>query len=365
MHDNATRAAIPSASPPVRVVSRIDGIDFARAIAFAGMLLAHYVGPLRAGEPGWIEAIDNASDGRAAPLFCVLLGVGSGLLLARGTPDRVLVQRGIVLFVLGLAIWPYVQHVFLILPHYGLLLVSIPLLRRLPTRWLLPVAALAFVVPSAITGIVDGHGLRAGGQPETHGALLEVRHLAGNLFWSGGYPLVGWIGFALVGLWVARHHVRDRATQVRLLIGGGVIACAQPVLALAFRALDGHTDDPDARGWSAFFDGSAHSNQTAWYIVASATAVAVIGACLLVAPRVRSVLRPVFALGAMALSAYLAHLAIGARFVWDWRDRTVPSLGSQLLLAAFVFGVLAIGAAFWSTRFRRGPVESVLRAISR
>jgi uncharacterized membrane protein YeiB len=364
--------ALPSAQPapapePLlerRIAGRIDGLDLARALAFAGMLLAHYAAPRRIEDAGWLRALDNIADGRAAPLFCVLLGVGAGILVARGTPDQVLVRRGLLLLALGLAIWPRIDRVFLILPHYGVLLALVPLLRRISTRALLPVAALAFVVPSMIAATVDAHGLRGSPQPDSYAAFGNVWSLAGHLLWTGGYPLVGWAGFVLVGLWVARLALRDRVVQMRLLAGGVAIASLQPLAAGVFAALDGSHRDPNARGWAAFFDGTAHANQTAWYVFSSATAVAMIGGCLLLAAAVRGALRPVYALGAMALSAYLLHLVVGARVVWDWQDEQRPALATQVLVAAAVFGLLALGAFVWSRVWRRGPVESVMRALS-
>jgi uncharacterized membrane protein len=363
------QSSAPSATAPEPFLNRtfagrLDGIDVARALAFGGMLLAHFARPMRPGDPGWLQALDNIADGRAAPLFCVLLGVGAGILVARGTPDRVLVQRGLALFVIGLAIWPRTDRVYLILPHYGVLLALVPLFRRLSTRALLPVAALAFVVPSVITAFVDGHGLRGSPQPATYDALLDTGSLLGQLSWTGGYPLIGWIGFVLVGLWVARQPLRDRVTQFRLFAGGAAIVLLQPVAATVFRGLDGQVEDPNARGWSTFFDGTAHSNQAAWYVLGSATAVAVIAGCLLLVHAARPVLRPFAVLGTMALSAYLAHLVIGARYVWEWRDENRPALETQMLVAAAVFALFAIGALLWSKLARRGPVESVLRAIS-
>ncbi|MGI8810800.1 MAG: hypothetical protein ACR2KK_23755 [Acidimicrobiales bacterium] len=62
------------------VSTRLAGIDAARALAFGGMLLAHFAASRRPTDPGWLKAVDNAADGRAAPLFCLLLGVGAGLL---------------------------------------------------------------------------------------------------------------------------------------------------------------------------------------------------------------------------------------------------------------------------------------------
>ena len=343
---------------------RLDGVDVARAVAFAGMLLAHYVAPHRAGEPGWLLAIDAGADGRAAPLFCVLLGLGAGLLVAHGTPDRVLVKRGVALFAVGLLIWPFVGRVYLILPQYGVLLALVPLLRRLSNRALLAGAAAAFVVPSAVAAVVVDHRLHAGVQPTSYGEFLDVADLARTLFWTGGYPLVGWVGFVLVGLWLARLRLGERAVQLTLLAGGVAVALVQPLLAWLATVL-GDPDPSGAGGFAGFFDGRAHSNRTAWFLLGTATAVAVLAMALLVTSRSGSGRwRPVVYLGQLALSAYLLHLLLGRQVVWGWMDVSQPSLGAQMGVVALVLVVFAAGATLWRARFRRGPAEGLLRAAT-
>jgi uncharacterized membrane protein YeiB len=365
-----TPATVTTPAPPVHTAAgvaggrRLEGIDVARALAFGGMLLAHYAVSARPDDPGWLQALDNAADGRAAPLFATLLGVGAGILASRRSPDRVLVVRGLALFAIGLAVWPHVDRVYLILPHYGLLLAAVPLARRLPTPALLACAAAAFLAPSAVTALVDAHNLRGSPQPDSYGELLDIGDMAGHIFWSGGYPLVGWAGFALVGLWLARHRVGEKATQVAMLGGGVAVAALQPLAAAAFDALGGVHYDPDAAGWAAFVDGAAHSNSTAWYLVAAGTAVAVVGACLLVAPRLRAALRPIVALGQLALTAYLAHIGLGKAVVWDWTDDREPPLVAQVWVVVLVFAASAALAFAWRLRWKRGPLEGLVRAVS-
>ena len=342
---------------------RLLGIDVARALAFAGMVLAHYASSERVDDPGWLQVLDNAADGRAAPLFCMLLGLGAGILSARGTPDRLVVRRGLGLLALGLAIWPVVDRVYLILPHYGLLLVLVPLLRRLPTRWLLPAAVPFFLLPSAVTAVLSDHGLRLGQQPDRYADLLDPWFLVRHIAWTGGYPVVGWVGFVLVGLWVARQPLGEAGTQRRLLAGGIAVAALQPAAARAFSALGGAPSRFGAsEGWAAFFDGSAHSNRTAWYVIASGSAVAAIALCLVLARHGLPVLA-LAPLGRLALSAYLLHLLVGIR-VWGWRDARVPALTAQVVVAAVVIAALAVGAAVWARWLRRGPAETVLRALT-
>ena len=336
-----------------RSATRLFGIDAARALAFGGMLLAHFAASRRPGDPGWLQAVDNAADGRAAPLFCLLLGVGAGLLAARGTSDLAFLRRGLVLFAVGLAVWPLVDRVYLILPHYGLLLAAFPLVRRLPTRWLLPAAGVAFLIPSAVVATVGAHGLRTAGQPSTYADLLDGGRLLREVLWTGGYPVVGWIGFVLVGAWLVRRRLDDGRTPRRLFVAAAAVAVTQPLVAAGFAIT----------GWP-FLDSTAHSNQTAWYVLASATAVMVVAGFLVLARVVPLLVRPLVPLGQTALSAYLANLLLGHAIVFPWLA-TDPPLGTQVTLAVTVFAAFAVAAAAWLARHRRGPLETVVRALAR
>lgn len=353
--------AVPGAPAPSR---RLIGLDIARALAFGGMLMAHFAFTYSRDDPGWLQALDNASDGRAAPLFCMLLGVGAGILTARGASDAVFVKRGLALFAIGLAIWPFVDTVYLILPHYGLLLALVPLWRRIPTRWLPVVAVAAFLTPSIITALVDGHGMRGAPQPDSYGELTDLWWLLSNLVWTGGYPMVGWLGFALMGLWLMRLRLDEPNTQRWLLVGSVAVMLFQPTFAAIFQALGGPPEPDTAGGVAAFFDGAAHSNQAAWYILATATAIAVIAGCLIVTRRPSSWSRPLVHLGQLMLSAYVAQLLVGEAGVWDWLDREQPSLAFQMALALAIFAVMAVLASLWRAKFRRGPLEGLVRAVS-
>lgn len=333
--------------------TRLVGIDAARALAFGGMLLAHFAATRRPGDPGWLQAVDNAADGRSAPLFCLLLGVGAGLLAARGTSDLAFLRRGLVLFAIGMLVWPLVDRVFLILPHYGLLLAAFPLVRRLPTRWMLPVAGVAFLIPSVVVATFGAHGLRTAGQPSTYGELLDAGRVLREIVWTGGYPVVGWIGFVVVGAWLVRRRVDDRRTQWRLLAGATAVALTQPVVAAAYAAT----------GWP-FLDSAAHSNQTAWYVLATATAVAAVAGFLIAARRTPRLIQPLVPLGQMALTAYLAHIAFGQAVVYPWLA-TAPPLIAQVAFALAVFVAFGIIAAGWLARHRRGPLETAVRALAR
>lgn len=350
---------------------RLDGIDAARGLALCGMLFAHFASASSPSDAGWLQALDNMADGRAAPLFCVLLGVGAGLYVRR-RGSVALAARGLLLLAIGLAIWPYVDRVYLILPQYGVLLVLVAACaravegggsRQLPSRWLLVAAVVSWLVPSAVVAVTDGHGLRGDAQPDTYGELAAIGDIAWQILWSGGYPVIGWTGFALVGLWLSRLRLTDPGAQTRLVAIGVAVAALQPVFAGILATVGGETGSPDARGFAAFLDSTAHSNQTAWYVVATGSALAVIGACLVIASRMA--IGPLALLGRNAFSLYLLHLLVGAWLVWPWRDRAQPSLAVQVAVAIATLAAFAALAQAWSRRFERGPVEAAVRVLVR
>lgn len=345
-----------------RDVSRVAAIDAARAIAFVGMLLSHFARSTRSTDPGWLQAVDNVADGRAAPLFCVLLGVGAGLLARGSHPDRRLLVRGTVLFAASVAVWPYVEGVYFILPQYGLLLAAMPLLRRLADRWLLPLALVPFSVLSVVAARQEvGRPLRTGRQPHEYEDLREVGRLLRFLVWDGGYPLVGWVGFALVGLWLSHRDLRRATTRWAILGAGMALAAAQPLLVVVERRLLPTSGDA---GLAAFLGTASHSNLLGWYLVAAGTAVAVIAALAVVDHGV-GLPAPVVHLGQLALSVYAAHLVIGTEWLWPWRDRVEPSLARQTMVVLLIAAGLTVAATLWRRRFSRGPLEAVLRAVAR
>jgi hypothetical protein len=333
---------------------RLVGVDVARASPSrdAARPLRH----LPRWRPGWLEAVDDVADGRAAPLFCVLLGLGAGLLLARGRTDATLLGRGAALFVLGLLLWPLVPEVFVILPHHGILLALVVLLRRLPAQALLPAAALAFVVPSLVVAAVGSDDLRSGGQPDSYADLLDVPDVVAGLVWTGATRSSGGPASSLVGLLLARLPLADRSVQRRLVVVGAVVGGLQPLAAAAWA----RSSEPLT---SALLDSRAHSNQLAWYVLASATAVAVIGACLLVADRAARAPPPAAAPrpgDADRLRPPPRHRGV-ARVAVARRRPVARRPGARGRRRA---GAVRRRGRPVGRPGRRGPVEAVLRAIA-
>jgi uncharacterized protein len=223
-------------------------------------------------------------------------------------------------------------------------------------------------VPTVAGAFVADDRLRSVPQPDSWAALADIGNVARGLVWTGAYPLVGWVGFTLVGLWLSRQRLHHRWVGGRLLAGAVAMTLVQPSLALVAdvspSAAPGRSE-----GLATFLDATAHSNRLLWYVAASATAVAVVAGCVIVVDGSRlgssSVSRALASLGQVALSAYLAHVVLGVEVVWPWRERTAPSLAMQMVVVGLVFVGFGVAARLWRARFARGPAEAVVRAAVR
>lgn len=401
-----------AATPPTRR-ARVEGIDVARALAIAGMLVAHYAHRDR---PGVLDSVRAFVDGRAMPLFVVLAGV-SITLLARSArhPDRTLLVRAAVFLPLGLALQEWTVGIAIILQYYALFFVLALVLRRLGDRTLL---GLAVAVTAAAGVTIQLLGPRWPGYTAWDGGdgLAPPWGLLANLTVNGYYPFVPAGAFLLVGMWLGRRDLGDARLARRLAVVGLALALAGYVggRAVGHRlgadgtatGADGaptvradrvdqvlaatgapdlgalvstYSDDPgERRGQlrglvryaqdqsprfhvSRLFDTSGHSEMPAWVIGATGTSLAAIGGCLLLARRAGRALAPLVDLGQLSLTAYVAQ-ALVIRWT-PANDETSIAQEFGITLAILV-GLTAF-AWLWRRWQRRGPLEAIVHAVAR
>jgi hypothetical protein len=331
--------------------SRLFGVDAARGLALLGMFVAHtlFVGG------------EKIVDGRSAILFATVAGVSLGLLsgrtrtpvgVLRVPPRLVIMTRGVVLVVLGVALTVVVNPpIAVILDYYGFGFLVLLAVLFLPRAALGGIALLlAFVAPpvvSLITGAVRFEQV-----PE------PVQLFARWLFY-GEYPMFVWFAFLLAGLILGRTDLRNRLNSGLAIVAGLLSA----VLGYGAAYL--------IPGVTA----AAHSNSTAEVFGSGGVAVAVIGALSLLdmshltgigarlATALRFVLAPVAAAGAMALTLYTAHailLAIVRNVAMHDGRWEMP----HWVLPALIISSLVI-APLWRRFVGTGPLEAGLRALAR
>ncbi|GER22514.1 transporter [Zafaria cholistanensis] len=395
------------APAPVRVRGpRLSGVDAARGIALLGMMATHIL-PLSQALPGggagptWTALLFS---GRASALFAVLAGVGLALLTGGARPyppehlrrsRRGIAVRALLVAAIGLAAGSLDAGVAVILVHYGVLfLLALPFL-GLPVRrlawwaggWLLLSPVALFLLLPLARAWVDPSDV--GGSPAFTDLANPATVLA-DLFVTGYYPVVAWLGFLLVGLAVGRSNLSRPPVALALLAGGTAVAAAArwasaelvalPGADAALRAATGLRAGPleaalatgrgldGAQGsWWWFALASPHTGSPLDLIHTAGTALAVLGGCLLVAAALEATLGqlgeallwPLAGAGAATLTLYVGHLV-----ALDLLSGLTAELPRLAVYLGFVVAALLAGIVLkWSGV--RGPLEAAVHAASR
>jgi uncharacterized membrane protein YeiB len=320
--------------------ARITGLDLARFVAIAGMVVVHgaelaELPPSSStylaadGAPRVLEWVPAVATNRARLLFFLLAGVSLRLLAGRHRAGTgVLLRRAAFLTALGVLLallgWQDVVLVF-----YGVVFVLAPLLLRLTTRVLLAVAVIS-ATPGVLLFVLD---------PAREAALTGTALVVGEVV-----PV-----FSL-GLAVGRLPLLASATARALAVLG--IALAVP--GLVGLAAVGGLDVTEVDG--PFELVSALTSSTG-------LALLVLAGCLRLGRSTTAMgwLMPAAAAGGMPLSLYVGHALL-----FPVVARTAePTLAGGTAVAVCYLAVSTAFAVLWRRGRSSGPVEAALRWTTR
>lgn len=337
-------------------MSRIAGIDLARALAILGMLAVH-VGPTDV--EGLAGTAYGLSHGRAAILFGLVAGVGVSLLAGSRSTSPLqargkLLWRAAILLPLGLWLQTLDHNVFVILQDYALLFIVATALVGVGDRWLLALSGVSATLGSLayLWGLIaapDAFERRPVAWGDGAGDILH------GLVLSGPYPLLTWLAPFALGIWIGRRDLRSRRLWWRLLAVGAGVGVAARAGAVVVQARLG---EPGATvGWDHLLLDEPHSQMPLWVIGSTGTAVLVLGASLLVADRLPRLNWPLVATGQLAFTVYVGHL-LALHLERDLL--TADTVGAASLRVLGFTVAAALLATAWRALLPRGPLELVL-----
>lgn len=349
--------------------ARLVGVDATRGLAVLGMFTAHVgsAGPDFWSGTGWFQV----ADGRSAATFALLAGLSAALLSGGSAPPgrrtgdpgdartdlgtddaartawrfarvRILV-RAALLLPIGAVLIALGTPVAVILPAYAVMFaLLVPFLRVPPARLLAVAAAVAVVGPPV--ALVGRALLADTGAPPQPVDLLVGEH----------YPVVVWFAYLLVGLAVGRQDLSSPTTTRRLAVVGAVaLVAGYGTAAVGLRALP-----PDALVLRALLTSEPHADTTPEVVGNVGVSLLVLAALLVLGRRAPSLLAPLAATGALALTAYVVHVvaiaALGDDAVWG---------PGSTDLVAFVL-VTLVATTAWRAVLGRGPLERLLHEAS-
>jgi hypothetical protein len=364
------------------------GLDVARWWALMGMVATH---TLVAVEDGEVTLAQSIAGGRSSALFATLAGVSMALMSGGREPAprsalpavcTRLAVRAVLVALIGLLLAAFDSRILIILSYYGVLfLLGLPFLRlRAPGLLVLAVgwAALAPVLSAAVRPHLATAPVRSPSIQD----LADPGQVAEWLLLTGSYPACTWLAYLLLGLTVGRTALDRARTGAVLLVVGVVTAAAASAASRALLALPGARAALDATLPTALDLGGldltlAHGlygttpTGSRWWLAVAAphsgtpfdlartggSAVAVIGACLLVcrlAPRALSV---VFGAGAMTLTLYTLHVLARS-------PALVDLTASDAAFWTHVMVLSLIGAVFRRADVG-GPLEQLVASAAR
>jgi uncharacterized protein len=317
---------------------RLSGVDLARFVAVAGMVIVHartdlVLLPLELSGGGdapsssspWLEVWQVVATNRARLLFFLLAGVGAALLTKRrSTSIGMWWRRAAFLSVLGVAL-AVAGWSDLVLVFYGVLFLVVPLLVRLSDRGLVVVAVL-LAAPAVALLSIDG------ARDDT---ATNVLRIVGEVF-----PL-----FCL-GLLVGRTDLSQPRAVARLGLCGALLAAPGLALLVARGALD---IDEVGSGLEPL----AALTSTA------GLCLLVLWCCLRVARAIPRVVGPFATAGSMPLTGYVGHALL-----FTWLSRNVElGLGRASLVAVLYLAGFVAFSVVWARSMGSGPVEAAMRRV--
>lgn len=346
-----------------QAAARLEGLDVARFLALVGMVIVNFsmvmVGDVTDRSP---FAPASLLQGRAAATFVVLAGISLGLAARRNSWDEcrnVTLKRALFLLVVGL-LNSLIFDADII--HYYAVYFLLALLFLRAPNWVLLVAITGLVVGFLGMALLLDYDAGWNWEDYSYAGFWTPGGFLRNLIFNGWHPIIPWFAFVLFGIWLSRQDLRARTTQIQLLTAGWVVFGLVVALASYFTAIVAPIDAE-----AAILFTTAPVPPMPLYMLAGASfACGIIGLCLLLEDRLRNLgILPILTRpGRQTLTLYIAHILLGMTTLG-----ALGLLGGQsqqiTLLAAAIFCVLAtLFAVLWAGRFRRGPLEGLMRRLT-
>ncbi len=340
---------------------RLHGLDLARFLAFVGMVIVNFQIVMGAeGGAGLLATLTTGLEGRAAASFVVLAGIGLGLSARRGSIRSTLgltLRRAVFLMAAGLInmlIFPAdILHYYAVYFLFGAFLLPMGTAALMAVIVALNLAAVALIL------ILD---YDAGWNWQTYGydGFWTPTGFVRNLFFNGWHPVVPWLGFLVFGIVLSRLTLADRRIQVAL---AGLGALGLIVASGLSRAVSRSVADSEL---ALLLTTSPIPPMPLYTLAGMGAASALTGLCLLLNPTARGsgLLGWVAPAGRQTLTLYIAHIVIGMGLLEALRLTENQSTATALFASLVFCAAAATFAWLWSRRFRRGPVEALMRRLA-
>ncbi|WP_427110303.1 DUF418 domain-containing protein [Lysinibacillus xylanilyticus] len=352
---------------------RIEGLDFARALAMFGMLIVNFkiiMGAVGNG-PEWLIWFTGLFEGRASATFVTLAGIGVALMTrkARNGGDlstiRVkLWKRSAFLFVLGICLYA-AGWTGDILHYYGVYMLIASFLIIASTKFMIIISSLFLITSQILQGTMNY--LKGWHPKQPFMEYLDFWTIEGfirNLLFNGYHPIFPWICFFLLGMILGRldlskKSVRNKMLYFSLFLLITIEVLSKVLMRLSMSVLDGNSAE------FLFQTGPIPPN--IFYMLSnSASAIIVIVVSIYIVEKFAGqwLIKSLIQTGQLTLTHYVSHVFIGVGILALLNRLENQTLAFSLLFTTLFFVVSILFSVLWRRKYKRGPIEWVMRKIT-
>ncbi|MBG9455817.1 membrane protein [Lysinibacillus sphaericus] len=355
---------------------RIEGLDFARALAMFGMLIVNFkiiMGAAGNG-PDWLIWFTGLFEGRASATFVTLAGIGVALMTrkARNSGElssikenrEKLWKRSAFLFILGLLLY-VAGWTGDILHYYGVYMLIASFLIVASTKRMIILSSL-FLITSQVLQVTMNY--MNGWHPDRpfmeYIDFWTIDGFIRNLLFNGYHPVFPWVCFFLLGMLLGRLDLSKKAVRNKMLFISIILLVTTEVLSkvlmrLSLSVLDGNSAE------FLFQTGPIPPN-ILYVISNSASAVIVIVTSIYIVDKFagRWLIKSLIQTGQLTLTHYVSHVFIGVGILalFNWLENQTLAFSLVFTLLFFVASILF--SVLWRNKFKRGPIEWIMRKMT-
>lgn len=354
---------------------RIVGFDLARAYAILGMFIVNFntVFGSHTNHKG-LSGFLNLFNGNSSSVFVMLAGMGLSLMSARPyySPAekqnirKVIFRRSWFLFVLGVLFyfwWPAD-----ILHFYGGYMHFAALLLFCNKRVYLWAAGLAIILFHVVFFIIP---FDTGWNFETlqYTGFLTVEGFLRNTFYNGWNPILPWIAYFFMGMWLGRLNWPQSKVQLTAFVSGLAVFLSVAVLQWYAR---NYVTDVDLQ----FYILADYLPPFLPFMLSTAgVGLMIIAVFMYIGNNVKTngIVSALAATGQNTLTHYVLHLTVGIIIFCFIVDKplsydivNLPPTSPALILAYattyFIASILF--SNWWMRKYKNGPLETLMRKIA-
>ncbi len=356
-------------------IKRIIGYDFARGLAIIGMVFVNFKVVMVQETDAFLYQLVDLLSGKAAALFVMLAGVGITLMYnsAKRKNDlgkirqvkTNLLKRATFLFVVGLSyyfIWPAD-----ILHYYGLYLTVGVVLLAVPKRWLLIISGL-LIIGYSVSLLFFNYETGWNFTTLEYTDFFTINGFFRNLFFNGFHPVFPWVAFLLIGIWVGRIDFNNTKKRNIFAISSLIVFIVFKTISILLVGLSNTLSPKEAEELYYLFGTSPMPPMFFYMITASSLSIFIIAISVFIGQKFSNTLfvKHVVSAGQLALSNYFFHIIIGMLGILLIFGKLEQAFSIEFVFfyALFFNILLIIFSHLWRKKFKRGPLELLMRKIT-